>query len=206
MLFVSLQVSEGHVSEDKVTYVMTAPKDAFNVEEAIHILKTETLYLKRDLKKIDSLAFNIMYNTVEDSLVDKFVLTKEELLICVEALSITEGSIVTKKGLKPYKSSLFVLSNNPFGIKGKGHVALTTEYINGERKRLYLPFRKFESFGHAVNFLLDLLIRNYNSEHAKTREEFFWSLKEGGYFTASARYVYTLMGVSNDIKAIHEES
>jgi len=172
-------------------------KPNFNVDKAIHTLKTEPLYLKGDLKQLDSLTYNLLDKFINDTLYSEYKLPKKDLISCIQSLSIFESGKVTRKGSMPFKSSLFVESNNPFGIKhtkGKYTTKLTTEFYNGERHRKYLRFQYYNSMNGAIDDLMRILnLKRYNKLHqVKTKKEFFRQLRLSGYHTASYSYSNSL--------------
>lgn len=85
------------------------------------------------------------------------------------------------------QSKLVRNGNNPFGIKGKGQKTLTKEYINGSYVTVSSSFASFESFGKAVEYLVDLLSRHRRYEKARkaiTGEAFLRELQRAGYATS----------------------
>lgn len=176
----------------------------FDVNKAVKQLKSEGLYFNKDIKRLDSLSYNIIYNLIEDSIANKFVLNKEELTTVIQAIAISEGSIVTKKGCRAFQSSLFLKGNNPFGIKGKGNNVTTVEYYKGVRHVLKQNFQSYSSFKEALNHLLKiLLLKRYTVNKSKNNVEFFYSLKKGGYFTAPNYHKTFFIPYSNKLKELH---
>ena len=195
--FISTNFGETHESQNLRLRVINIKKSSFDVNKAIYALKTESLYLKRDLKTLDSLTYNLLDNFIEDSVYDTYNLSKKDLISCIQALSMFESGIVTKKGSMPFKSSLFVESNNPFGIKhtkDKYHAAMTTEVYNGQKQRKYLKFQYYPTMNEAIDDLLRIFdLKRYDSLHkAKTKKEFFYYLRKSGYHTAGYSYSYAL--------------
>ena len=172
-------------------------KSLFDINQAIFSLKTEKLYLKRDLKTLDSLTYGLFDKFIEDSVYSTYELPKKELISCIQALSMFESGIVTKKGSMPFKSSLFIESNNPFGIKhtkDKFHTKLTTEYYDGEKHRIYSKFQYYPTMDDAIDDLMRILnLSRYKNLHiAKTKKEFFYYLRKAGYHTAGHSYSHAL--------------
>lgn len=180
------------------TYVKKViKKPTFDVNKAIYSLKTEKYYLKGDLKTLDSLTYNLLDEFIDDSLYAEYELPKKELISCIQSLSMFESGRVTRKGSMPFKSSLFVESNNPFGIKhmrDSSHIAWTTEIIDGERHRKYLKFQYYPTMDDAIDDLMRILnLKRYKNLHiAKTKKEFFYYLRKAGYHTAGYSYSHSL--------------
>jgi len=164
----------------------------YDLDADVARLKTEKLYF-RDLEEIDKIAFPAIYFSINDSIINGSILTKREVAKVVETIAMFESSSSTRKGTMPFKSSLFIKSNNAFGIKGKGHVTKTAEYVNGERMVIVSSFKKYDSFDESINDLLSLLVRRYHLKEAKTSKEVFHTMKRKGYFTAPITYMYSLI-------------
>lgn len=88
-----------------------------------------------------------------------------------------------------------IKGNALFGIKGEGQTFTTHEYIDGKKVVMEDSFRAYDSWGESIKDYGDLLKRRYAGTHgAKTGEEFFTGLKEGGYAT-DPKYVQSLTRV-----------
>lgn len=179
-------------------------KATFNVDSAITQLKDEGLYFNSDIERLDSLSYNLIHTLLEDSLVNEFTLSKEELVTCIQTIAISEGSIVTRKGSRAFRSSLFIVGNNPFGIKGKGSNVTTVEYYNGKRYVLKQNFKAYAHFSEALDHLVNiLLLDRYDVRNSKDNTEFFYALKKGGYFTAPHYHKTFFIPYSNKLKELH---
>ena len=111
------------------------------------------------------------------------------------SLTAAQGFIESKKG----NSGLTTKANNLFGIKGKYNGQsvrmLTTEYINGVKKRVMADFRKYPSWQESVNDHSSLFLRlnRYkNLRNCQDYEEACLNVKKDGYATAPD-YTQTLM-------------
>ena len=156
-----------------------------------NILKTE-FFLLKDYKRIDTLIYPVIMKNVEEYYKDTFPysVSKREYALIVETIATSEGSALSKKGIMPFKSSLFVKGNNPFGIQGKGMKVHTFEYINGVKTPKYLPFRRFSSLDDAILELFKLFDRKrYNYlKKCETGKDFFYGMKRCGYFTSPTHH------------------
>ena len=164
----------------------------------IETLKTKELYFNRDLKEIDSIASIYVSRNMEDSLVELLNMDKQLLVDIVVTVSIAEGSKVNRKGALPFKSSLFLQGNNPFGIKGTEQVVSTVEYLKGKRTVIIDGFKYYDSYREAINDFLYLLYRRYGNSF-KTPEDVFYAMKNGGYFTHPT-YETNLLKIYKKIK------
>ena len=179
----------------------------FNINNAIDILKTKPLYLKKDIRVLDSLTYNIFNEFIEDSIYDKYTIDKQTFISCIQSISFMESAITTKKGNMPFKSSLFVYGNNIGGVKwtkGKYLTRLTTEYYNGTKYKIYSKFQYYDNMRETVNHMMKFLDnkRYTNLKKAENTEQFFYYLKEAGYFTAGNDYKWTLITYANKLKNI----
>ena len=122
-----------------------------------------------------------MWNTPQLHDVAKELGVKPEFIIAQAALESGWGKSIKGNAL--------------FGIKGKGQTFTTHEYIDGKKVVMEDSFRAYDSWGESIKDYGDLLKRRYAGTHgAKTGEEFFTGLKEGGYAT-DPKYVQSLTRV-----------
>lgn len=113
------------------------------------------------------------------------------------------------------ESGLAKYSKNIFGVKvpnsqkgkGKGHVYLTNEEINGKNIRIKDEFRKFDTYEQSIRQYLSLLSGRYYSSFgvtkAKDYKEQLKLIKKAGYATAS-NYVDAVLNVitRNNLSAL----
>lgn len=113
------------------------------------------------------------------------------------------------------ESTLAKYSKNLFGVKvpnsqkgkGKGHVYLTNEEINGKNIRIKDEFRKFDTYEQSIRQYLSLLSGRYYSSFgvnkAKDYKEQLRLIKKAGYATAS-NYVDAVLNVitKNNLSAL----
>lgn len=113
------------------------------------------------------------------------------------------------------ESTLAKYSKNLFGVKvpnsekgkGKGHVYLTNEEINGKNIRIKDEFRKFDTYEQSIRQYLSLLSGRYYSSFgvtkAKDYKEQLKLIKKAGYATAS-NYVDAVLNVitRNNLSAL----
>lgn len=134
--------------------------------------------------------------------IDTFFRTFKEFCIndmktsgILASLTGAQGFIESKKG----NSGLTTNANNLFGIKGKyeGQSVnmLTTEYINGVKKRIYADFRKYPSWQESVNdhsAMFNRMERYKNLRNCQDYEEACMNVQKDGYATAPD-YAQTLI-------------
>ncbi|MFR7765414.1 MAG: glucosaminidase domain-containing protein, partial [Anaerococcus obesiensis] len=113
------------------------------------------------------------------------------------------------------ESGLAKYSKNIFGVKvpnsqkgkGKGHVYLTNEEINGKNIKIKDEFRKFDTYEQSIRQYLSLLSGRYYSSFgvtkAKDYKEQLRLIKKAGYATAS-NYVDAVLNVitKNNLSAL----
>lgn len=113
------------------------------------------------------------------------------------------------------ESGLAKYSKNIFGVKvpnsqkgkGKGHVYLTNEEINGKNIKIKDEFRKFDTYEQSIRQYLSLLSGRYYSSFgvtkAKDYKEQLRLIKKAGYATAS-NYVDAVLNVitRNNLSAL----
>lgn len=113
------------------------------------------------------------------------------------------------------ESTLAKYSKNLFGVKvpnsqkgkGKGHVYLTNEEINGKNIKIKDEFRKFDTYEQSIRQYLSLLSGRYYSSFgvtkAKDYKEQLRLIKKAGYATAS-NYVDAVLNVitRNNLSAL----
>lgn len=102
------------------------------------------------------------------------------------SLTAAQGFIESNKG----NSGLTVKANNLFGIKGhyngQSVNMLTTEYINGVKKRVYADFRKYPSWQESVNdhsAMFNRMKRYENLRNCQDYEEACMNVQKDGYAT-----------------------
>lgn len=203
----SIGLSSSLTEQERLNQFVQKEEDntpKFDVDSAIVALKTEGLFFNRDIDRLDSLSYNIINDLLADSIANKFKLSKSELVTCIQTIAISEGSIVTKRGSRAFRSSLFIAGNNPFGIKGKGNRVTTVEYFNGKRYVLKQNFQKYASFEDAIKGLMHILmLKRYDVVNSKNNVDFFYALKRGGYFTAPNYHRTFFIPYSNKLKKLH---
>lgn len=113
-----------------------------------------------------------------------------------------------ESGLAKYSKNLFgVKVPNSQKGKGKGHVYLTNEEINGKNIRIKDEFRKFDTYEQSIRQYLSLLSGRYYSSFgvnkAKDYKEQLRLIKKAGYATAS-NYVDAVLNVitKNNLSAL----
>lgn len=113
-----------------------------------------------------------------------------------------------ESGLAKYSKNLFgVKVPNSQKGKGKGHVYLTNEEINGKNIRIKDEFRKFDTYEQSIRQYLSLLSGRYYSSFgvtkAKDYKEQLRLIKKAGYATAS-NYVDAVLNVitRNNLSAL----
>lgn len=91
-----------------------------------------------------------------------------------------------------------------FGIKGKGNVARTTEFIDGKEVHITDEFKAFSNLGEAVGDYVRLMLtpRYTKLRGAKTPEEACEALQEAGYATDPA-YAKQLRSIIKGFKLWH---
>jgi len=170
----------------KVIVDQKQPISVFEIDKEVIKLKNNGFYIGKDIKTLDSITYNILNSVISDSISNTFNLTREDFISCIQAIAISEGSIVTKRGSRAFQSSLFIINNNPFGIKGKGLNVTTVEYYNNKRYVVKQNFKYYNSFEVAIHDLMRILslLRYKKVKQATNITEFFYALKAGGYLTA----------------------
>lgn len=113
-----------------------------------------------------------------------------------------------ESGLAKYSKNLFgVKVPNSQKGKGKGHVYLTNEEINGKNIKIKDEFRKFDTYEQSIRQYLSLLSGRYYSSFgvtkAKDYKEQLRLIKKAGYATAS-NYVDAVLNVitRNNLSAL----
>ncbi|MFR6221698.1 MAG: glycoside hydrolase family 73 protein, partial [Anaerococcus sp.] len=113
-----------------------------------------------------------------------------------------------ESGLAKYSKNLFgVKVPNSQKGKGKGHVYLTNEEINGKNIKIKDEFRKFDTYEQSIRQYLSLLSGRYYSSFgvtkAKDYKEQLRLIKKAGYATAS-NYVDAVLNVitKNNLSAL----
>jgi len=198
ILFTFILLASSVTNDENVTFSLKL--NELTVLKNIEELKKGSFYAK-DIEVIDKLIYNIIYYSLEDSIVNKCLLNRNDIAELIETIAIFESSIYTTKGSMPFKSPLFIESNNAFGVKGEGHKAKTIEYINNERIIIYSSFKKYSSFEDSIKDVLLLLYNKYELSKVSTVEKMFLNMKLLNYFTAGDIYLEAL---NNVYKRIHK--
>jgi hypothetical protein len=93
--------------------------------------------------------------------------------------------------------------NNYFGIKGKGSVVQTTEFINGKETPLRDEFKNFNSLYHCVEYLVTRWYKDYGAyrgvNRAKSTQECCQLLVTEGYAT-DPKYAQKLIKIISERK------
>lgn len=177
-----------------------------NPDTVSEYLKNADLLLK-DYPKIDSVLYPLIRKAMIQYYGDSipYEMSEEDFALCVETIATSEGSSLSKRGIRPFKSPLFLKGNNPFGMQGRGMTVKTFEYVDGVKKTMYLPFKRFESFDEAILALFDLFENKRYSRLRKSRtgKEFFYDLKRCGYFTSPHHHITFFIPHFNNLKELN---
>lgn len=151
------------------------------IEDNLRVLKNDSIKSRKEVFKLAQETIEIYLN--RGNYKQYFPNIQDSISYGLACIFVSESSNSLGHSAK---SSLWLQSNNPFGLTcSQGRKLISWEMINGKRIVMYRNFQTFTSFQAAIDSLIKSLRKdNYNkTRNSSSIKEFLYNLQKNGYCT-----------------------